>query len=148
MTLVSLSQLRAKHAWDAVQEAKVRTAAQCREELKGKGRVSSAEDLENAERELFEKKFADPAKKMPARIRASGLGQTVAFMRAKEGGEVLKVVTDWCHRTGIITQATEDALMIQFKDGDAAQLRQLTGEALAYLEWLVRFADAARKDGR
>jgi hypothetical protein len=69
-------------------------------------------------------------------------------MRAKEGGEVLKVVTDWCHRTGIITQATEDALMIQFKDGDAAQLRQLTGEALAYLEWLVRFADAARKDGR
>lgn len=122
MALVSLSQQRAKHAWEAVQRA--------------------------SQRSDFGKAFADPAKKMPARIRASGLGQTVAFMRAKEGGEVLKVVTDWCHRTGAITQSTEDALIIQFKDGDAAQLRQLTAEALAYLEWLVRFSDAARKDGK
>jgi hypothetical protein len=42
-------------------------------------------------------------------------------------------------------QARADALLIQFKDGDANQLRHLTAEALAYLEWLVRFADGKRR---
>jgi CRISPR-associated protein Cmr5 len=120
MALQTLAQQRAKHAWDAVQAA--------------------------LRRSDFEKKFADPAKKMPARIRASGLGQTVAFMRAKEGGEVLKAVAGWCHQWGLIKQGNEEGMLIQFKDGTAADLRQLTAETLAYLEWLVRFADAARKE--
>lgn len=122
MALVSLSQQRAKHAWEAIQKA--------------------------SQRSDFGKAFADPAKKMPARIRASGLGQTVAFMRAKEGGEVLKVVTDWCHLRKLTKESGEDSLMIQFNDGTADDLRLLTAEALAYLEWLVRFSDAARKDGK
>ena len=120
MPLETLAQQRAKHAWEEVQKAKRRPE--------------------------FEKRFADPAKRMPARIRASGLGQTVAFMRAKEGGEVLNALTDWCHRKGVVEQSSEDALLIDFKDGNAADLRYLTAEALAYLEWLVRFADAERKD--
>jgi len=120
MPLETLAQQRARHAWDEVQKAKKRSD--------------------------FEKRFADPAKKMPARIRASGLGQTVAFMRAKEGSEVLKAVAGWCHLSGLIKESSEEGLLIQFKDGTAADLRQLTAEALAYLEWLVRFADAARKD--
>ena len=120
MALETLAQQRAKHAWDEVQKATKRTE--------------------------FEKRFADPAKKMPARIRASGLGQTVAFMRAKEGGDVLKAVAGWCHQFQLTKEPTEESLLIQFKDGTAADLRQLTAEALAYLEWLVRFADAARKD--
>ena len=119
MPLETLAQQRARHAWDEVQKAKKRSD--------------------------FEKRFADPAKKMSARIRASGLGQTVAFMRAKEGGDVLKALADWCHRRGVAKDAGEDALLIQFKDGNAADLRYLTAEALAYLEWLVRFADAERK---
>jgi CRISPR-associated protein Cmr5 len=120
MALQTLAQQRAKHAWDAVQAA--------------------------LHRSDFEKKFADPAKKMPARIRASGLGQTVAFMHAKEGGDVLEAVAAWCQQGGLINQANEEGLLIQFKEGTAADLRQLTAEALAYIEWLVRFADAARKD--
>jgi CRISPR-associated protein Cmr5 len=120
MALQTLAQQRAKHAWDAVQAA--------------------------LQRSDFENKFADPAKKMPARIRASGLGQTVAFMRAKGGGDVLEAVATWCQQGGLINQANEEGLLIQFKEGTAADLRQLTAEALAYIEWLVRFADAARKD--
>ena len=118
MALATLAQQRAKHAWAEVEKASTRPD--------------------------FEKKFADPAKKMPARIRASGLGQTVAFMRAKEGGDVLNAVESWCLRD-TPKEARADALMIQFKDGDAGQLRFLTAEALAYLEWLVRFADGKRK---
>ncbi|MCC6367837.1 MAG: type III-B CRISPR module-associated protein Cmr5 [Bryobacterales bacterium] len=119
MALKTLAQQRAQHAWDAVQQS--------------------------LKRPDFEKRFADPAKKMPARIRASGLGQTVAFMRAKEGGDVLKAVADWCHQRGVAKDSSEDALLIQFKESNAADLRYLTAEALAYLEWLVRFADAERK---
>jgi len=120
MAVKTLAQQRAKHAWDSVQQA-----------------------LRKPE---FEKRFADPAKKMPARIRTSGLGQTVAFMRVKEGGEVLKALAGWCHEFGLIQRPREEDLLIQFKDGSAADLRHLTAEALAYLEWLVRFADAERKD--
>ncbi len=120
MALKTLAQQRAQHAWDVVQQA--------------------------LERPDFEKRFANPAKKMPARVRSSGLGQTVAFMRAKEGGDVLKAVAGWCHQYGLIKECSEEGLLIQFKDGTAADLRYLTGEALAYLEWLVRFADAERKD--
>jgi CRISPR-associated protein Cmr5 len=119
MALATLAQQRARHAWDEVQKAKKRPE--------------------------FEKRFADPAKKMPARVRASGLGQTIAFMRAKEGGDVLKAVAGWCHQFKLTKEPNEDSLLIQFKDGSAADLRQLTAEALAYLEWLVRFADAERK---
>ncbi|HZS51677.1 MAG TPA: type III-B CRISPR module-associated protein Cmr5 [Bryobacterales bacterium] len=120
MALKTLAQQRAQHAWDVVQQA--------------------------LKRPDFEKRFADPAKKMPARVRSSGLGQTVAFMRAKGGGDVLKAVAGWCHQSGLIQESGEEGLLVQFKDGTAADLRQLTAEALAYLEWLVRFADAARKD--
>jgi CRISPR-associated protein Cmr5 len=120
MALKTLAQQRAQHAWDVVQQA--------------------------LERPDFEKRFADPAKKMPARVRSSGLGQTVAFMRAKEGSDVLKAVAGWCHQSGLIKECSEEGLLIQFKDGTAADLRYLTAEALAYLEWLVRFADAERKD--
>jgi CRISPR type III-B/RAMP module-associated protein Cmr5 len=118
MALATLAQQRAKHAWTEVEKA--------------------------FQRPEFDKKFADPAKKMPARIRASGLGQTVAFMRAKEGGDVVDAVESWCLRD-MPKQARADALLIQFKDGDANQLRHLTAEALAYLEWLVRFADGKRR---
>lgn len=140
----TLAQQRARHAWDEVQEGKKRLATECREELARKGKRLSPADLEKAELKKFDDKFAGPAKKMPIRIRASGLGQTVAFMCAKEGGEVVAALTAWCRQRELINQASDDALMIQFKDGTAADLRQLTAEALAYLEWLVRFADAAK----
>jgi CRISPR-associated protein Cmr5 len=119
MALETLTQQRARHAWDEVQKA--------------------------MKRPEFEKRFADPAKKMSARIRAAGLGQTVAFMRAKEGGDVLKAVAGWCHQFKLTKESSEESLLLQFKDGTAADLRQLTAETLAYLEWLVRFADAERR---
>jgi CRISPR-associated protein Cmr5 len=120
MALATFAQQRAQHAWDEVQKAAARP-------------------------DEFEKKFADPAKKMPVRIRASGLGQTAAFMRVKEGDAVLGAVTRWCHLAGVLADSSTDSLLIQFKDGDVAQLRHLTAEVLAYLEWLVRFADGKRK---
>ena len=115
MALTTLAQQRAKHAWDEVEKAYNKPG--------------------------FKDEFARPAKKMQARIRASGLGQTIAFMRAKrEGSDVLNAVESWCLR-GTPKEARAGGLMIQFNDGDVARLRYLTADALAYLEWLVRFAD-------
>jgi CRISPR-associated protein Cmr5 len=120
MAVRTLGQERAQHAWEAVQAAK--------EGLGGE----------------FKERFATPAKKMPARVRTSGLGQTVAFMRLKEGAEVVKAVADWCRRRGLIGKAGgEEELLERFRKGTAADVRQLTAETLAYLEWLVRFADGA-----
>ena len=111
MALQTLAQQRAKHAWNAVERA--RTLAD------------------------FDKEFVDPAKKMPVRIRTSGLGQTIAYLRAKkEAAQVRGALADWCHKRGLIPRNHEDELLVQFKDGSAASLWQFTAEALAYLEWL------------
>ena len=59
----TLDQHRAKHAWEAVQRAKRR---------------------DGLHQDQDPKKFGGQAKKLPVRIMASGLGQALAFLKAKD----------------------------------------------------------------
>lgn len=121
----SIGQRRAAHAWEQVKAA-------------------------FADSKGFEE-FADNAKKLPMRIRASGLGQSFAFLAAKQKAPGLrKAIASWCRERGLVAEAGEDAIGEKFRACSAAELRLLTAEILAYLEWVVRFADArtkVRKDG-
>jgi CRISPR/Cas system CMR-associated protein Cmr5 small subunit len=95
------------------------------------------------------------------RIRAAGLGQALAFVRAKaqpsdpkkrkEGlVRLLKALGDWAMPRldssvkvdGDPALATDDALIRAILDRDSLFLRRATLETLAYLEWLNRFAEA------
>ena len=100
MSMQTFSQRRAKHAWGVVE-------AQC---------VRSGFD-----------EFGDQAKKLPMRILTSGLGQSLAFLRAK--GKPGK----------------PRDLLERITQGDSDFQRLATSECLAYLEWLVRFADAHKE---
>lgn len=121
MGIRTLGQMRAEHAWNMVDDSKARLGP------------------------VFDKDFADAAKKMPMRIRASGLGQTLAFLRAKNQAQaVMEAMTGWCKQRGI-GAGGEAGLLDVFRKGDAAELRRATAECLSYLEWLVRFADARRE---
>ena len=119
----TLDQRRAAHAWEAVKRAK------------------EAKSGKHNERDP--KKFGGHARKLPMRILAAGLGQAVLFLEAKgEAPGLLDELADWLlvqrpSRTGQPPRLIEKII-----GGDAATLRHLTEESLAYLQWLVRFAEA------
>ena len=118
----TLDQRRAAHAWEAVGRFKDRNADG--------------------------KEYAGEAHKLPMRIMAAGLGQALAFIlaKAKEKKKNLKQLhedlTDWVMRKHPLP-GKKDNLLESIIEGDAAFLRRATDEALAYLQWLNRFAEAA-----
>ncbi len=117
----TLDQRRALHAWNAVVEIK--------NSYKGK-------------------KFGGQAKKLPMRIMASGLGQALALLKAKDySPDLLRALGDWVldkrHNPKSSNQLpTDDALLRRIIEGDSDSLRRDTDEALSYLQWLNRFAEA------
>jgi CRISPR-associated protein Cmr5 len=112
----TLDQQRARHAWDVIERV-----------LK--------------EPESTRKDFGTQAKKLPARIMAAGLGQALAFLEAKDKTPaLLGALADWIHQRRPTTG--DRRLVVRVIQGDADFLRYATAESLAYLQWLVRFADA------
>ena len=122
----TLDQRRARHAWDAVERAR------------------GPRDVD----------YAREAKRLPVRIRTSGLGQAVAFLNAKAGKDerdprvtLLKDLGDWLlARRGLAAVPAggirRDSVMTAILGGDAGLLRRATEEALLYLQWLTRFCEA------
>jgi CRISPR-associated protein Cmr5 len=102
----------------------------------------------------YSKEYGSLARSASANIMANGLGQTLAFWRAKgldrgrpaNNGEnahwqILSHVSDWVkkqlgfeHDDGLLGWIVEDAKTDQY--------RQATTETIAYLSWLKRFAEA------
>jgi len=117
----TLDQRRAAHAWRVVQAVKKLPSEQQRE-------------------------FGREARRLPARIVTSGLGQALLFLKAKGYAEPLRhALSTWIlaerDRRGPRPEEA-DALLSEILRRDASFLRLATAEALAYAQWLARFADA------
>lgn len=118
----TLDQRRAAHAWHAVQRAK-----------KKEGHHQSQNP----------KKFGGQAKKLPTRIMAAGLGQALAFLKAKQYAPgLLKELTEWINQLVPPRQQEPNDLIERIVRSNSDFLRRATDEALAYLVWLNRFAEA------
>ena len=117
----TLDQRRARHAWETVQGAKHGSNP---------------------------KQFGGQAKKLPTRIMASGLGQALAFLRAKDyAPDLLVAIADWAldkhhNSDSKKDKPQDDALIKAIIEGNSDFLRRVTDETLAYLQWLNRFAEA------
>lgn len=105
-------QLRAKHAWEVVE------------------RVKGSKDA---------KLFGGAARKLPVRIMASGLGQALAFLKAKgKTPALIDALNGWV----LPKQSVVKDLLEAIIKGNADELRVYTTETLAYLQWLNRFCEA------
>jgi CRISPR-associated protein Cmr5 len=119
----TLDQRRAAHAWEVVRN------------------VVKLKKEEAA-------KFGGQARKLPTRIIASGLGQALAFLKAKNYAPALLVALgDWVLDKRKDPASTkkppkDTALLEAVIQGDSDFLRRATDEVLAYLQWLNRFAEA------
>lgn len=128
----TLEQRRARHAWKAVDEVKQKYSTESKEA----------------------KEYGSEAKKLPTRILTAGLGQALAFLRAKanpKGSEEKKKahlltlethITKWVMEERGITGKHRDSLLQSIIHGDSDFLRRATDETIAYLQWLTRFAEA------
>jgi CRISPR-associated protein Cmr5 len=118
-------QVRAKHAWAEVDKLFDMEMKDGKEIKKPKSHA---------------KAFGSAARKLPVRIMSSGLGQALAFLRAKnKTQDLLEALGDW-----VLGERTQTALLDAIVNGDADSMRQQTAESLAYLQWLNRFCEAEK----
>jgi CRISPR-associated protein Cmr5 len=108
-------QRRAKQAWNNVHD-----------EVKGKS---------------FAGEYKALVSSAPADIQTNGLGQTVAFWRSKGDSQhktLYRHLSNW-----VMQEMSEQGdLMRWITQTDSRRYRQATVEALAFLVWLKRFAQA------
>lgn len=121
----SLEQKRAQRAWISVGQ------------VKGKGEVAT--------------KYGKLARSAPADIQANGLGQTLAFWRAKAkaGNEhdlLFGHVSAWVKEQLEINAAGGDLLTWIVERANTDEYRRATAEAIAFLMWVKRFAEAELPD--
>ena len=118
MSEPTIQQRRARDAWLAIQD-----------EVKGRG---------------FAGEYASLAQSAPADIQTSGLGQTVAFWQAKRARDghklLLRHVSKWVlSRMG---EEPQDSMMVWITEVGSDEYLRATMEALEYLVWIKRFAEA------
>ncbi len=113
----TLQQKRAAHAWVCIE--KVPTGVQ--------------------------KKYGSLVRGLPALVQSDGLGQTLAFLKAKAGGKPDKEhMVVYNHISAWISQelGPQDDLLEWLLLQSTPDYRRATAEVLAYLGWIKRFAEA------
>lgn len=93
--------------------------------------------------------YVSYAKALPATILTNGLGQAAASLLAqgKEKGTLYKHLEQWlCHDHDRAPYQGSPCLITAITQHDQARYLQAQAEALAWLEWLKKFAVAFLKD--
>ena len=120
-----LEQKRAAHAW------------QCVEAVKGRSWAGDYFQL---------------ARSVPALVQMNGLGQALAFLRAKgkkgdnEHARLASDISRWVS-SQLLREARDDLIPWITGQASAVEYRRATTEALAFLVWLRRFAEAELEGG-
>jgi CRISPR-associated protein Cmr5 len=87
------------------------------------------------------KEYLTIAKDAPTYIQTNGLGQTLSFWKAKKHFDIYNHVSTWV--TQQLKTTKPDLLEWIIAEDTSSQLyRYATREAMAYLSWLKRFAQA------
>lgn len=99
--------------------------------------------VDQAKKEKLGGRYAALARSAPASIQTNGLGQVLAFWcskKEKEHSTIYNHVSTWvCGRMGW----SEDLLKrLIAEDSTTGDYRRATSEAMAFLAWLKRFAEA------
>jgi len=158
--LRTLEQERAKHARDCVQNCLNQAIQQLESAIAQETEPRRREDLEKRLRNLrteeggkeWKGRYGSVVRKLPSYILTNGLGQTLAFLKAKGKGEpgnehevLYRHLADWVGRK---VNADGDLLSWLVNTATSQQYRLATMEALALLQWLKRFAEAELPKGR
>lgn len=89
-------------------------------------------------------KYGSLVRGLPALIQSDGLGQTLAFLLAKGKGSKNAHQLAYDQLSAWVTKQLDakERLLDFILKADTATYRRATTEALAYLQWIKRFAEA------
>ena len=153
----TIEQRRADSAWKRVSRAhveaneKAKTARKNASDAVAKEIDKALQDL-NAGGEKFRKSYGGLARSLPALVQTDGLGQAMAFLRAKGKDKqydphncIYSDISEW-----VVKQLGERKIDLQGRNDllqvictlDSHIYRMAVVESLAYLRWLKRFAEA------
>jgi CRISPR-associated protein Cmr5 len=168
----TLEQQRAEQAWECVvqslnhaiqglEEVLARVEEQInqeRDENQKKQLQKQKEELTKRLQKLltsegetaWKKGYNSLARKVPMLVLTNGLGQTLAFLKAKgkndpadEHTVLFRHLSRWVlSQVAPSSPATNGDLLQWVLQNDSASYRRATVEALAFLTWLKRFAEA------
>lgn len=156
----TIEQQRASYAWQCVQkcvddaiDGLRQKVAQESDEKKKRELQNRLKSLETEEgREKWKKEYGSLARKVPSLILTNGLGQTLAFLKAKgkndpadEHEVLLGHISKWLRMQ--LSLDSSDVLDWIVNRADSRDYRLATMEALAFLHWLKRFAEAYLSKG-
>ncbi len=159
-TVRTLEQERAKKAWDFVSTCldeairRLEKAAQQEQDKNRRERLQKRiRDLQNTDDgHQWKAKYGTLVRKMPSYILTNGLGQTLAFLKARGRSEpdseheiLYEQLSGWLRERLSIN---DDILGWIIQHADSRQYRYATMETLAFLQWLKRFAEAILPKGR
>jgi CRISPR-associated protein Cmr5 len=109
-------------------------------------RAADARAVIQAVAEQQDPRFAAQLQKLPPRILAAGLGQALAFLHARGDAPALVAALDrWLLKRRPKGATESESLLERIIYGNAEFQRYATAEVLAYLAWLVRFADGQER---
>ncbi len=107
--------------------------------------IAKEDNPEKVKSKEWEGKYGSLVKNFPAMIVTNGLGQALAFLKAKKKEHHLGL---YRHVSGWVTKeiygVTGDLLEKIIAD-NSANYRRATTETLAFVAWLKRFAEAELK---
>jgi len=97
----------------------------------------------------FKKEYRSLAMRLPSLIITNGLGQTLAFLKAKGKGKdskpeekIYQDIDGWLSKSKKIKWTTKGELIERLIALNSSEFRFATYETLSFLTWLKRFADA------
>lgn len=101
----------------------------------------------------FSGEYLSLVRKLPSYIMLTGLGQTLAFLRAKGGGGGKEHLALEAHLSEWVSEqmGSKGKRLLDWildKERSADDYRRATRETLAYLTWLKRFAEGEIREGR
>lgn len=109
-------------------------------------------NVNDQHRDTLGRKYSSLARSAPAMVQSNGLGQTLAFYRAKAGSDRSKNSEHWLLYSHIShwvmvqldqkDSKVRDGLLEWIVQQDTQTYRRATTETLAYMAWLKRFAEA------
>jgi|GEM_PF-1187120 len=108
------------------------------------------QSVTDAKNKSFAEEYKSLVRKTPMRIKSSGLSATLAFMFSKKGKNehdlLYSQLADWLRKLHLLRGHSEqNELVHEVIMLENAEYRVVTGEALAFVALLRRFADGMIK---
>lgn len=117
-----------------------------RQSLEQQRAAQAASDVREAKGRSDSKDYRSLVEGLPAMILANSLGQTCAYLLSRAEGNQQKIeLLLYCHLERWVQRRVpqlQGGLLTALMNSDVATYRRAQTEALAYLQWLKRFAQA------